>query len=135
MSLLSWFRRNGQPSSSPRLDQLIYRVVGYLKSRPSDDEILPKIVGKAIGESEISVATVMRILEDRGVAKHHFGVYCGKTHVHLASLDDRPLPPSSIYCEVCDEDHCHAEEDCKVEVYYTIDEEKLAVFSLHISAA
>src|SRR5258707_25820 len=84
MSLANWFRSTFAPSS-PRLDGLIAKTIQYLKGRPPDDEVLPRIVGKAIGESELAATTALRLLEQRGVTHEHFGVYCGKTHVPLNS--------------------------------------------------
>jgi hypothetical protein len=133
MSLINWFRKS--IPSSPQLDALVHKVVFYLKSRPSDDQIVPKIVGKAIGETEIRAFTALRVLEQRGVVHQHFGMYCGRTEVPLKSVDDMAKLPATVYCETCGEDHSGVDDEYKVEVYYTIDPVKLAQFSERLAAA
>ncbi len=135
MSLANWFRNAIAPRSSPRIDALIAKAIQYLKSRPAGDDVLPRIVGKAIGESELTATTALRMLEERGVTHHHFGVYCGKTHAPLDSKDDLTSIEPSHYCEICDEEHSHADDTCKVEVYYSVDPEELGRFAKTISAA
>src|SRR5258708_4048477 len=133
MSLLNWFRKS--IPSSPQLDTLVHKVVFYLKSRPSDDQIVPKIVGKAIGETEIRAFTALRVLEERDVVHQHFGMYCGKTEIPLKWIDDLAKLPATAYCETCDEDHSGTDGEYKVEVYYTIDPAKLTQFSGRLAAA
>lgn len=133
MSWLNWFRHS--VPSSPQLDALVSKVVLYLQGRPSDDQIVPKIVAKAIGESEIRVFTALRVLEHSGIVHQHFGVYCGQTSIPLRSIDDLTELPGTVYCEICDEDHSNANEEYRVEIYYTVDSAKLAHFDARQTAA
>lgn len=127
MSLLSWFRRTIPGSSSPRLEALVSKTADYLASRPPDSEFVPKIVGRAIGESELAAATALTILERQGVTKHHFGVYCDNTGIPLDSFDDLSAVQSGrYYCEVCDEYHSLDNGTCEVEVYFTVDSHALS---------
>jgi len=126
MSLLNWFKRSSP--SSPQLNALVNKVAVYLRSRAADDQIVPKIVGKAIGETEIRAFTALRVLEELGIVRHHFGLYCGKKGIPLKSIDDLSQLPTEIYCDACDEDHCESDGEYKVETYYTIDPVKLAQF-------
>jgi hypothetical protein len=135
MSLLSWFRHTIPGPSSPRLEALVSKAADYLESRPPDSEFVPKIVGKAIGESELAATTALTILERQGVTKHHFGVYCSNTEVPLDSFDDlSEIQANRYYCEICDEDHFLDDGTCKVEVYFTIESPALSRY-LRKSAA
>src|SRR5438105_14912197 len=102
MSLANLFRKT---QSSPRLEAVIAKAVAYLKTQADDGYILPRIVGKAIGESEVTAATALRILEERGVTKQHFRAYCAKTHDSLDTQDDPDKFDPSPYCNICDEEH------------------------------
>ena len=135
MSLASWFRRATAPDNSPRLEALVEKVVSYLKERPQDEEIVPKIVGRATGETELAAMTALSLLEKRGITQHHFGLYCGNTSVPLGSYDDLGDVPPCVRCEVCDAEHCASEGGCKVEVYFTVDRNRLAEFDARASAA
>jgi hypothetical protein len=126
MSLVTWFRRATAPEYSPRLKALVNRVVEYLKSRPPDEEIVPKIVARAIGETELACVTALSILERRGITQQHFGVYCKESRVSLATVDDLHNIGPCYYCELHDEDHCAADRTSVVEVYFTINEDQLA---------
>ncbi|SDG00544.1 hypothetical protein [Terriglobus roseus] len=126
MSLLNWFKRSSP--SSPQLNALVNRVVVYLRSRPGGDQVVPKIVGKAIGETEIRALTALRVLEEQGIVHHHFGLYCTEKGIPLESIDDLSQLPAEKYCDACDEDHSEAEGEYKVEIYYTIDPRRLAQF-------
>lgn len=127
MSLLNWFKRSAP--SSPQLDALVNKVALYLIDRPSDDQIVPRIVGKAVGETEIRAFTALRVLEAQGMVHQHFGLYCGKTDIPLKSIDDLAQLPPEVYCDICDEDHSGSDGEYKIEVYYTIDTAKLARFN------
>jgi hypothetical protein len=120
---------------SPRLEALIDKVVIYLKGRPQDEEIVPRIVGKATGETELAAMTALSLLEKQGITEHHFGLYCGNTNVPLGSYDDLDDVPQCIPCEVCDAEHCASENDCSVEVYFTVNGDKLAKFRIKAPAA
>lgn len=79
--------------------------------------------------------TALSILEREGIAKHHFGVYCGDTGVPLATYDSLEELPQQFQCDVCDKEHCVADRTCKVEVYFTVDHEQLSHFESRASAA
>ena len=84
MSLLNWFKKAS--FESPQLESLVGKVALYLRGRPSDDQIVPKIVARAIGESEIRTFTALRMLEAQGIVNQHFGLYCGRTAIPLKSI-------------------------------------------------
>ena len=125
MSLLNWFK--AAPASS-QLDSLVRKVALYLASRPSDDQVVPKIVAKAIGETEIRTFTALRVLEGKGVVHQHFGLYCGKTAIPLKTVDDLSKVPAELYCFTCDEDHSGLDQEFEVEIYYTVSLPKLEQF-------
>lgn len=135
MSFTNWFRRAPQQPRSPRIEALLGKVVAYLKSRPKEDEVVPKFIAKAIGESEVSVITGLRFLEEAGVAKQWFAVFCGTSDVPLGRFPTLEDIPEEFRCDICDEQHCLADRTCKIEVLYTIDREKLAGFDSRASAA
>lgn len=135
MSLVNWFKRATAPPSSPRLEGLIESVVAYLKTRPPDEEIRPHIVGRAISENELAAMTALSILERQGITKHHFGVYCGDKGVPIGSYDDLADVPPFSYCDACGIEHCSSDKTCRVEIYFTVDRDKLASFRKEASAA
>ena len=128
MSLANWFRHATAPRTSPRLESLVLRVAQYLESHPSDDEFAPKIIGAALSESELAALTALSILEERGITKHHFGVYCARTGVPLESYDDLQHMREELYCEICDRDHVTTSHNCKIEIYFTVDRGRLGQF-------
>ena len=134
MSLVNWFRRSKVPQSSPRLEGLVLRVAQYLLSRSAINEFAAKIVGKAVGESELAALTALSILERIGVTKHHFGVYCKNTRIPLESYDDLGALSDSWYCEECDSTHSVSDGTCVVEIYFTVDKNELAAFVDRASA-
>jgi hypothetical protein len=135
MSFTNWFRRSPQGPHSHRIQSLLTAVVSYLLYRPAEDEVVPKFLAKALNESEISVMTAMRFLEQAGVAKQWFGLFCSETDVPLGRFAALQDIPKEIRCVDCDEQHSLAENTCKVEVFYTIDRKKLAGFDVQASAA
>ena len=135
MSLATWFRQATAPQTSPRLETLILRVAQYLDSKSANDEFAPKTVGAALSESELAAMTALSILEKLGITKHHFGVYCANTGVPLESYDDLKDLPDSWRCDTCDDDHCISERTCKIEIYFTVDRDRLARFTAKASAA
>ena len=112
-------------SSSPRLDALVGKVISYLKRNPADDYVVPKFVARAIGEPEVSVVTALRLLAKRRVTKQRFGVFCGNTSVPIGTFDDLGRIPDELFCELCDSNHSPADRTCNVEVFYTVDRERL----------
>jgi hypothetical protein len=134
MSLKNLFR-NGRPRPlPPRVRALVSSVLTYLKNRPMEDEVVPKFVAKALNESEVSVMTVFRFLQEEGVAQQWFGVFCGRTDVPLARFSRVDEIPGEFECNVCDEQHCISENTCKAEVFYTVNREKLNQFDLAAAA-
>jgi len=135
MSLANWFRNSLTPQRSARLDSVINKTLVYLKSRPNDDEILPRILAKAIGESELTATTALRILEERGVTHHVFVLACGKTRKSLDRQVELHKLAESKHCNLCDEEHSQIDDTCHIELVYTIDREKLAKAEPVVSAA
>jgi hypothetical protein len=111
------------------------KVVSYLKDRPAEDEAVPKFIAKAINESEVSVFTALRFLEERGAAKEWFAVFCGTSDVPLGKFAALQDIPKELDCDVCDTQHCLVDHTCKVEVVYTINRDKLSDFDIRESAA
>ena len=79
--------------------------------------------------------TALSMLERRGITRHHFGVYCGKTEVPLDTFDDLSDVRDGFDCKICDKRHSPSEGTCKVEVYYTVDRDSLGTFAARRSAA
>lgn len=122
-------------ASSSRLNAIIHKVVVYLKQNAADDYVVPRFAAKSIGEPEVSVITALRLLEERGVTRQRFGVFCGRTSVPIATFDDLKEIPSQIYCEICDEEHTQSDRSCKVEVFYTVNRKELDRVSTAEAAA
>jgi hypothetical protein len=135
MSLATWFRRATVPHSSPRLQSLVGEVVAYLVRRPPDEEIVPKIVGKAIGETELAAMTVLSMLERQGITTHHFGVYCADSRTHLATFDDLSKITGTVLCDACNEQHEVSAKTAVVEIYFTVNREKLMDLNAKRAAA
>jgi len=116
---------------------LLLDTAQYLASRPSDDEFPAKIVASALSESEMAALTALSLLEERGITQHHFGVYCSRRGVPLDTYENlKEIPENGRWrCEDCDEDHSVSDNSCRVEVYFTVDRDKLARFMAQSSAA
>ena len=110
-------------------------VAQYLDNNPGTSEFPPKIVGKALSESELVAMTALSILERMGITKHHFGVYCGNTSLPLASYDDLKDVQGPWRCETCDEDHSVSNRTSKIEIYFTVNRDRLARVIAKASAA
>jgi hypothetical protein len=135
MSLVNWFRNAAAPNTSPRLEGLLFKVAQYLSENIAHDEFTPKIIAKALSESELAATTALSILERRGITKHHFGVYCNQTSDILENYDELTDIPNEIYCVNCDEEHSLGDKTCKVDLYFTVDKSKLADFLARASSA
>lgn len=135
MSLATWYKQATAPKTSPRLEQLLQRTAIYLSQNLRDEEFAPKIVGAALGESELAVMTALSILERLEITKHHFGVYCGATGTSLTSVDDLATLSENYACEICDRDHSLRDQSCRVEIYFTVFPDKLARFIAKTSAS
>lgn len=114
---------------------MLAEVVSYLKSRPNEEEFVPKFIARAINESEVSVVTAMRFLEEAGAAKQWFGVFCSTTDVPLDKFPTLRDVPSELPCYMCDEQHYYSDHSYKVEVLYTVDRQKLNDFCLRARVA
>ena len=134
MYLANWFRDSRQQPSSPRLRELLSKVGLYLKSRPDQDEVVPKFIAKAINESEVSVFTALRFLEKAGVVEPWFGVFCKATDVPLEMFRTLEKIPNEVRCDVCDEQHFR-DKGYKVEVVYRVNRDKLEGFDPQAFAA
>jgi hypothetical protein len=130
----NWFRDTPQPPSSPRLRELLRKVVFYLKRNPDENEIVPKFIAKAINESEVSVFTALRFLERAGVVEHWFGVFCKTTDIPLGMFPTLEKIPTELRCDVCDEQHFRG-QSYKVEIVYRINRDKLEGFDPQAFAA
>jgi hypothetical protein len=130
----NWFRNTPQPPSSPRLRELLRQVLFYLKSKPDENEVVPKFVAKAINESEVSVFTALRFLERAGVVEPWFGVFCKATDVPLGMFPTLEKIPKELRCDVCDEQHFR-DQSYKVEIVYRINRDKLEGFDPQAFAA
>lgn len=100
-----------------------------------EDEVVPKFIAKAINRSEVSVTTALHFLEEAGVAKQWFGLFCGSRDIPLERFATLQEIPEEFPCRDCDAQHSLSDHSCKVEVLYTIDREKLAGFDVRASAA
>jgi hypothetical protein len=135
MRSATWFRKPLEAHLPPRIVSLVSAVIDELRKYPDDDYIVPKFIAKSINESEISVVTALRYLERAGIAKQWFGVFCGNTDIPLKQYSSASLIPDSLPCEKCEEDHRASDESFKVQIFYTIDRQKLNHFDLQDLAA
>jgi hypothetical protein len=114
---------------------LLGTVIEELRKHPDDDYVVPKFIAKSIGESEISVVTALRYLEKAGIAKQWFGVFCGTTHIPLDQYPSASLIPESLPCQKCEEDHRASDDTFKVQIFFTVNRQKLNNFDLQDLAA
>lgn len=135
MRSASWFRKPLEAHLSPRITSLVGAVIDELRKNPEDDYIVPKFIAKSINESEISVVTALRYLERAGVTKQWFGVFCGNTDIPLEQYPSASLIPDSLPCQKCEEDHSASDNAFKVQIFYTVDRQKLNQFDIQELAA
>jgi hypothetical protein len=83
------------------------------------------MVASAIGESELAVLAAFSVLDDRGLATPHYGVYCASSNSPIEVFDTRDQIPAELPCEVCDAEHRTDDKSMWVEVFFTVDVDKL----------
>ena len=129
MSLQNWFKGKTRSSdTSPRLETLVEKVTEYIRKQPhlaSDTEFRPPMVSVAIGESELAVLAAFSVLEDAGIARHHYGLYCSSTNSPIEVYDSREEIPARAPCELCDRTHSLDKRSMWVEVFFTVDVSRL----------
>lgn len=135
MSLATWFKPLQEPKSSKRLDDLLMSVALYLQGQPNTDNFYPRLVGKALSESELAALTALSILERRGITKHHYGVYCSRKGVPLEEYDSLESIPPSLPCRYCEEEHTGDDDSWKVDLFFTVDRNRLEQFTSVAKAA
>ncbi len=126
MSLLNWFKNTISPAPSPRLRDIVSRVLAFLRTQPTDQEFRPKIVAKAIGEPPAVASMALGILRDQGLLEEHYGVHCGVNSKQLNSYTCIKDIPKSLPCEDCEESHSTLHNDSFVDIYYTVKAEEMA---------
>ena len=97
MSLRDLFkRRPNLLQSSSRLDGLVMTVAGYVGRVLADDpgaEFRPATLSKVLNESELAILAAFYVLEKKGIAEPHYGLYCSANAVPIEvykSIDQVP---------------------------------------------
>lgn len=135
MSLATWFKHLREPNSSKRLDDLLMSVALYLQGQSGTDNFYPRLVGKALSESEMAALTALWMLEKRGITKHHYGVYCSRKNVALEEYDSLESIPPSLPCSHCEEEHTADNDGWKIDLFFTVDRDRLIQFTSAAMAA
>jgi hypothetical protein len=110
---------------SPRVIELVRKVVDYIDSSPNVNQFFPQIVAKAIDDTEAAAMLAFYVLQRAGAAERHIGYFCEK---HALPLDERDGT-----CPACMEVISLEDDSAYAETYFTIN--KSALFSLREAAA
>jgi hypothetical protein len=78
--------------------------------------VLPKLAGAALRLNDGEAFVLLEILATGGLLRRIYNLYCRKTGVLLATVDDPRQLDEIPHCDYCDEDH--QLQDLKVELAF-----------------
>jgi hypothetical protein len=82
-------------------------------------------LAEALDESELAILAAFRALQDEGIVTPHFGLYCGQEHLPIDVFDSLDEVPEQSECFHCGREHRLEERSMYVEVFFTVDHQKL----------
>jgi len=108
--------------NNPRIADLLDRLGAYIQNqvRSGQSYIVPKLAGAALGLNDGEAFVLLEILAAGGLLQRVYNLYCGKTGVLLATVEDPRQLDEIPHCDVCDE--AHDLSSLKVEVAFTTNE-------------
>jgi hypothetical protein len=126
MSLATWFKSNRDPlKASARLAAITRNVIDYIAAHSDQEQFFPQILATALGESELAVLAALQVLDEKGVVRPRYGLYCARDSAPIEIYDSRSEIPSEANCEICDRELNLDEETMYVELFFVVDRSAL----------
>jgi hypothetical protein len=104
--------------SNPRIAELLDLLGAYIQNqiRSGQTFVVPKLAAAALGLNDGEAFVLLEILAAGGLLQRIYNLYCRKSGILLATVDDPKQLDEIPHCDFCDEDH-HLPE-LKVEVAF-----------------
>jgi hypothetical protein len=104
--------------SNPRIAELLDQLGMYIQNQIQSGQtfVLPKLAGAALRLNDGEAFVLLEILATGGLLRRIYNLYCRKTGVLLATVDDPRQLDEIPHCDYCDEDH--QLQDLKVELAF-----------------
>ena len=105
----------------PKLSQALDALSEYISRQRlrGQSEIEPYLAAQALGTTEAYTLGLLKLLEDGGLLKHSYNIYCARQRTFLTSVQDVSDIPSVISCRYCDVEHCNP-DDFEVELVFKV---------------
>lgn len=105
--------------SNPRIAELLDRLGIYIQNQVQSGQtfVVPKLAAAALGLNDGEAFVLLELLAAGGLLQRIYNLYCGKTGILLATVNDPKQLDEIPHCDFCDEDHQLS--DLKVEVAFT----------------
>lgn len=103
---------------NPRIAELLDRLANYVRNQIQNgqEHIVPKLAAAALRLSDGEAFVILEILAAGGLLRRVYNLYCAKTGILLATVEDPKQLDEIPHCDECDEDHTL--HDLKVEVAF-----------------
>jgi hypothetical protein len=107
-------------TKSRSVDSLLKNLLAYVLERAEGgySEIIPTLAAERLGLSSVEVLGLLMLLENDGVLRHHYRIYCRAGDGVLADVRTKEEVPRKIYCKFCDKDQ--NEDTLSVELIFQI---------------
>jgi hypothetical protein len=105
------------PGLSRRLDALA-GYIADLQARGAD-EIEPALAARFLGTTEAAALALLMLLEEEGLLKHVYNIYCSRTRSFVESVDEKSEVPRALWCRLCDAEHADP-DDMEVELAFRV---------------
>lgn len=93
--------------SNPRIAELLDRLKTYIQEQIQSGQtfVIPKLAAAALGLNDGEAFVLLEILAAGGLLQRIYNLYCKRTGVLLATVDDSKKLDEVPHCDCCDEDH------------------------------
>lgn len=105
------------PDLSQKLDSIAEYIVDQ-RARGAG-EVEPELAARATRTTEATALGLLMLLEDEGLLKHVYNIYCSRTRSFLESVTDKRQLPRALRCRFCDAEHSDP-DDLEVELAFQI---------------
>lgn len=103
------------PKLSHQLDSLAAYIAGQIDR--GSKEIEPALASQSLHLREIEVLALLMLLEEAGIVRHAYNIYCARQGTLLETVNEKREVPRVIYCKYCDKDH-REPDDFEIELIF-----------------
>jgi hypothetical protein len=108
--------KRSNPSLSGFLDRLVAYILAQIRS--GQRFIIPKLAAARLGMNDGEAFVLLELLARGFVLRRVYNLYCNKTGVLLATVDDASVLDEIPHCDDCDADHDKSE--LRVEIAFIV---------------